>query len=182
MMKLKKENTAVLVVDYQEKLMPAMHNKDAFIPRTQMLLQGLQALEIPMIVSEQYPKGLGSTIPEIKEVLSEDAVVLPKTSFSLLDNEELRAAIENLNRDIILMCGAEAHICVLQTAMDLVAMGKTVVFVTDCVGSRTAFDMEMGLRRAQQEGVLMTSAEAVLFELQGVASGPVFKTISKLVK
>lgn len=181
-MKLKKENTAVLVVDYQEKLMPAMHNKDAFIPRTNMLLQGLQALEIPMIVSEQYPKGLGTTIPEIKEALSEDATVLPKTAFSLLDDEAIRAAIENLDRDTILICGAEAHICVLQSAMDLVAMGKTVVLVVDCLGSRTAFDMEIGLRRAQQEGVLLTSAEAVLFELQKVGSGPVFKTISKLVK
>ena len=181
-MKLKKENTAVLVIDYQEKLMPAMHNKEAFIPRTEMLLKGLQALEIPMVVSEQYPKGLGSTVPEIKEVLSEDAVVLPKTSFSLLDNDDLRAAIEKLGRDTILICGAELHICVLQTAMDLVAAGKQVVLVADCVGSRTAFDMETGFIRARQEGILMTSAEAVLFELQGVASGPVFKTISKLVK
>ncbi len=180
-MKLNREDTAVLIVDYQEKLMPAMHNKDAFIPRTRMLLQGINALDIPVIVSEQYPKGLGSTVPEIKEVLG-IAPILPKTTFSCLDDDALRTAIQATECNTILICGAEAHICVLQSAMDLVAMGKTVVLVEDCLGSRFAHDMEMGLRRAEQEGVLLTTAEAVLFELLGKASGPAFKTISKLVK
>lgn len=180
-MKLNREDTAVLVIDYQEKLMPAMHNKDAFIPRTRMLLEGLHALEVPAVASEQYPKGLGSTVPEIKEVLG-DAPVLAKTTFSCLDDEGVRAAIEATGRSTILICGAEAHICVLQSAMDLVAMGKTVVLVVDCIGSRYVSDMEIGLRRAEQEGVLLTTAEAVLFELLGKASGPVFKTISKLIK
>ena len=178
-MKLNREDTAVLVIDYQEKLMPAMHNKDAFIPRTRMLLQGLHALDIPVVVSEQYPKGLGSTVPEIKEVLG-IAPVLPKTTFSCLD--AIRTAIEATECSTILICGAEAHICVLQSAMDLVAMGKTVVLVEDCLGSRFAHDMEIGLRRAEQEGILLTTAEAVLFELLRKASGPEFKTISKLVK
>ena len=180
-MKLNREDTAVLIVDYQEKLMPAMHNKDAFIPRTRMLLQGINALDIPVIVSEQYPKGLGSTVPEIKEVLG-IAPILPKTTFSCLDDDALRTAIQATECNTILICGAEALICVLQSAMDLVAMGKTVVLVEDCLGSRFAHDMEMGLRRAEQEGVLLTTAEAVLFELLGKASGPAFKTISKLVK
>ncbi|HBI64048.1 MAG TPA: hydrolase [Clostridiales bacterium] len=180
-MKLKREDTAILIVDYQEKLMPAMHNKDAFIPRTCMLLQGLKALDIPMIVSEQYPKGLGSTVPEIKEVLGV-APVLPKTTFSCLDDEAIRAAIEATGCGTILICGAEAHICVLQSAMDLIAMGKKAVLVEDCLGSRKAHDMEISLRRAEQEGVLLTTAEAVLFELLGKGSGATFKTISKLVK
>ena len=180
-MKLNREDTAVLVIDYQEKLMPAMHNKDAFIPRTRMLLQGLHALDIPVVVSEQYPKGLGSTVPEIKEVLG-IAPVLPKTTFSCLDDDAIRTAIEATECSTILICGAEAHICVLQSAMDLVAMGKTVVLVEDCLGSRFAHAMEIGLRRAEQEGILLTTAEAVLFELLRKASGPEFKNISKLVK
>ncbi|WP_432619513.1 hydrolase [Butyricicoccus sp.] len=180
-MRLKKETTMVLAVDYQEKLMPAMHNKDAFIPRTCLLLKGLKALDIPMIASEQYPKGLGSTVPEIKEVMG-TVPYLPKTTFSCMDDAGLRTAVEATACDTVLLCGAELHICVLQTAMDLIEMGKKVVLVEDCVGSRTAHDMEIGLIRAQQEGVLLTTAEAVLFELLKNASGPVFKTISKLVK
>lgn len=180
-MRLNREDTAVLLIDYQEKLMPAMHNKDAFIPRTRMLIQGLHALDIPVVASEQYPKGLGSTVPEIKEVLGV-APVLPKTSFSCLDDPALRATIEATDCSTILLCGAEAHICVLQTAIDLIAMGKTVVLVEDCLGSRCAHDMEIGLRRAEQEGVLLTTAEAVLFELLRKASGSEFKVISKLVK
>ncbi|MDO4286802.1 MAG: hydrolase [Eubacteriales bacterium] len=180
-MRLNKEDTLVMVIDYQEKLMPAMHNKDAFIPRTCMLLKGLKALGIEAIASEQYPKGLGSTVPEIKEALGV-APYLSKSTFSCMDDEGIRAAVEASNCKNILICGAELHICVLQTAMDLVAEGKTVAIVEDCVGSRTAHDMQIGLIRAQQEGILLTTAEAILFELQKVGSGPVFKTISKLVK
>lgn len=180
-MKLKKEDTMVLVVDYQEKLMPAMHNKDAFIPRTCMLLKGLKALGVPAVASEQYPKGLGSTVPEVKEALG-IVPYLPKTTFSCMDDEGIRTAIENSGCKNVLICGAEAHICVLQTAMDLVAAGKTAVLVEDCLGSRFSHDLEIGLIRAQQEGVLLTTAEAILFELQVQGAGPVFKTISKLVK
>ncbi|MDD6612700.1 MAG: hydrolase [Butyricicoccus sp.] len=180
-MRLNKEDTMVMVIDYQEKLMPAMHNKDEFIPRTCMLLKGLKTLDVTAIASEQYPKGLGSTVPEIKEALGV-APYLPKTTFSCMDDEGIRAAVEASGCNTVLICGAELHICVLQTAMDLVAAGKTVAIVEDCVGSRTAHDMQIGLIRAQQEGILLTTAEAILFELQKVGSGPVFKTISKLVK
>ncbi len=181
MMKLRKEDTMVLVVDYQEKLMPAMHNKDAFIPRSCMLLKGLKAMNIPAIASEQYPKGLGSTVPEIKEALGV-VPYLPKTTFSCMDDAGIRAAIEASGCKNVLICGAEAHICVLQTAMDLIEAGKIPVLVEDCLGSRFAHDKEIGLLRAQQEGVLVTTAEAVLFELLEKASGAEFKTISKLVK
>lgn len=180
-MKLRQEDTMVLVIDYQEKLMPAMHNKDTFIPRTCMLLKGLKALDIEAIASEQYPKGLGSTVPEIKEALG-IAPYLPKNTFSCMDDAGIRAAIEATGCKNVLICGAEAHICVLQTAMDLLAAGKTPVLVEDCLGSRFAHDMEIGLIRAQQEGVLITTAEAILFELLGKAAGSEFKTISKLVK
>lgn len=180
-MKLKKEDTAVLVVDYQEKLMPAMHNKEEFIARTRILLQGLTAMNIPIIVSEQYPKGLGSTVPEIKEVLGV-APVLPKTTFSCLDDQAIRTAIEATECGTVLICGAETHICVLQSAIDLVESGKNVMIVADCVGSRFPHDMEVGLRRAEEEGVRISTAEAVLFELLGKAGGPEFKIVSKLIK
>lgn len=180
-MKLKKDDTAVLVIDYQEKLMPAMHNREAFIARTRVLLQGLAALDIPVIVSEQYPKGLGTTVPEIQEVLGV-APRLPKTTFSCLDDDAIRAALDATGCQSILICGSETHICVLQTAIDLRETGKDVMIVEDCVGSRFAHDMEIGLRRAEEEGVRLSTTEAVLFELLGKASGTAFKTISKLIK
>lgn len=109
-MRLKKETTMVLAVDYQEKLMPAMHNKDAFIPRTCLLLEGLKALDIPMIASEQYPKGLGSTVPEIKEVMG-TVPYLPKTTFSCMD-DVLRARLWKLLRVIPFCCAALSCISV----------------------------------------------------------------------
>ena len=139
-----------------------------------MLLKGLKALDIPAIASEQYPKGLGSTVPEVKEALG-IVPYLAKTTFSCMDDTGIRTAIETIGCKNVLICGAEAHICVLQTAMDLLAAGKTPVLVEDCLGSRFAHDMEIGLIRAQQEGVLVTTAEAVLFELLGKASGSEFK-------
>ncbi len=180
-MKLRADDTVALVIDYQEKLMPAMHNRDAFIARTRILLQGLQALNIPMIVSEQYPKGLGSTVPEIQEVLGV-APRLPKTTFSCMDDSAIRAAINETGCHSVLLCGSETHICVLQTAIDLRAAGKDVMIVEDCVASRFAHDMEVGLRRAEEEGVRLSTTEAVLFEMLGKASGATFKTISKLIK
>lgn len=180
-MKMKREKTAALVIDYQEKLMPAMHNREAFIARSRILLQGLNAMDIPMIVSEQYPKGLGVTVPEIKEVLGV-VPILPKTTFSCLDNDAIRTAVEATECDTVLICGSEAHICVLQSAIDLKAAGKEVFIVEDCVASRFPHDMEMSLRRAEEEGIYLTTTEAVLFELLGKASGQEFKTVSKLIK
>ena len=180
-MKLKKDDTAVLVVDYQEKLMPAMHNRDAFVSRTRILLEGLKTLNIPMVVSEQYPKGLGSTVPEIKEVIGV-APFMPKTTFSCIDDEGIRTAIETLDCKNIIICGSETHICVLQSAIDLLAMGKNVLIVEDCVGSRTEHEMQVGLRRAEEEGARISTTETVLFELLGKAQGAEFKTISKLIK
>lgn len=180
-MKLRKDDTAVLVVDYQEKLMPAMHNRDAFVSRTCVLLEGLKTLNIPMVVSEQYPKGLGSTIPEIKEVVGV-APYLPKTTFSCMDDEGIRTALETLDCSNIIICGSETHICVLQSAIDLLAMGKNVLIAEDCVGSRTEHEMQVGLRRAEEEGARISTTETILFELLGKAQGAEFKTISKLIK
>lgn len=180
-MKCKRGNTAVLVVDYQEKLIPAICNKDTLIPRTRILLEGLRELGVPIIISEQYPKGLGATLPEIQEAAGE-AKAYAKTSFSCWDNEELRAAIDATGCDTILVCGTETHICVLQSAIDMVEAGKQVLIVEDCVGSRFPHDIEVGLRRAEQEGVRISTTETVLFEMLRFSGTPEFKVISKLIK
>lgn len=180
-MKCRRDDTAVLVVDYQEKLIPAIYNKETLIPRTRMLLEGLQVLGIPVIISEQYPRGLGATVPEIREVVG-DTKAYPKGSFSCWDDEGIQQAIKATGCKNILVCGTETHICVLESAIDMVADGYQVMLVEDCVGSRFPHDTEIGLRRAEQEGVRLSTAETVLFELTRVSGTPEFKAISKLIK
>lgn len=180
-MKCKRDDTAVLVVDYQEKLIPAICNKEKLIPRTRILLEGLRQLGVPIIISEQYPKGLGATLPEIREAAG-DAKAYAKTSFSCWDNEGLREAIDATGCRNILVCGTETHICVLQSAIDMVEAGKQVLIVEDCVGSRFPHDIEVGLRRAEQEGVRISTTETVLFEMLRAAGTPKFKAISRLIK
>lgn len=179
-MKLKRGDTAILIVDDQERLVPAVSNREAMIERTRMLLQGLKALGVPMIVSEQYPKGLGPTIPEIAELI--DSEPLPKMTFSCYADEELRKAIDATGCSSVLVCGTETHVCVLQSAIDMKNAGKNVVIVEDCVSSRKPHDIEIGLRRAEEEGVCISTAETVLFELLERADSPEFKIISKLIK
>ncbi len=180
-MKCKRDDTAVLVVDYQEKLIPAICNKDTLIPRTRILLEGLRQMGVPIIISEQYPKGLGATVSEVREAAG-DAKAYPKTSFSCWDNEELREAINATGCKNILVCGTETHICVLQSAIDMVEAGKHVLIVEDCVGSRFPHDKEVGLRRAEQEGIRTSTTETVLFEMLRFSGTPEFKTISQLIK
>ena len=134
-----------------------------------------------MIVTQQYTKGIGNTIPEIAECLG-DFTAYDKNTFSICKNEEIYAAVKALGKKNILISGVEAHICVLQTAIDLKAAGYQPVIVADCVSSRKELDKELGLKRAEQEGILITSKEAILFELTRKAGGPVFKQISALIK
>ncbi len=181
-MRFTRNDTAVLVVDYQERLMPVIAHKDEIIARSCILLEGLKTLGIPMVLSEQYPKGLGATVPEIRSVVGETQTAYPKTTFSCWGDEAIRAAIEETGCSNVIVCGAETHICVLQSAIDMKDAGKHVVLIEDCVGSRYDRDKETGLRRAEQEGIRISSTEAILFELLGKAGSAEFKVISKLIK
>lgn len=181
-MRMLPENTLALVVDYQEKLVPAMAEKEEMIEKSVVLLEGLRALDVPLIVSQQYTRGLGETVAEIRAVIGEETKAFDKLAFSLWDDEAIRAEIEKTGRKTVLLCGMESHVCVLQTAIDLIGAGYTVFMVEDCMSSRKEHDMELALRRAEQEGAFVTGCEAVLFELTRKAGTPVFKIISKLVK
>ncbi len=180
-MKLVAHETMALVVDFQERLMPVIADNDAVLSRARLLLEGLTLLRIPFLVTRQYPKGLGDTVPIIRE-MTESVPTLDKLSFSACQEPHILEAIQALGRKNVVICGAEAHICVLQTVIGLQAAGFQAVVVEDCVGSRKARDKETGLKRAMQEGALLTSCEAVLFELLGAAGTDTFKAISRLVK
>lgn len=181
-MKCRRDNTAVLIVDYQTKLIPAIGHKEELIKRSRILLEGLKLLGIPMIISEQYPKGLGPTVPEIRETVGDEVKALPKTTFSCWNDEGLREAINTTGCSNILVCGTETHICVLQSAIDMKMAGKDVLIVEDCVGSRFDNDKAVGLKRAEQEGIRLSTTETVLFELLQAAGSAEFKAISKLIK
>lgn len=180
-MRILSENTLAVAIDYQSKIVPAMHGIDELIHNSSILLKGLGVLEIPILVMRQYPKGLGDTIPEIA-TLTENCPVYDKIAFSCWDSEDFREAVKASGRDTILICGIEAHVCVLQTAIDLIATGYHVVLVEDCITSRKPSDKISALKRAEKEGAIITTCESILFELTRVSGTPTFKEISRLVK
>lgn len=180
-MRILKEDTIALVVDFQEKLMPVMTYKNELEARTNILLKGLKALEVPMLVTQQYTRGIGMTIPSVAEAVGTEDY-FDKLTFSCYEDENIKKAIDAAGCKNVLVCGIESHICVLQTCIDLKAAGYNPVLVADCIGSRKLSDKEMALVRAQQEGITLTTSEAILFELTRKAGSDVFKTISKLIK
>ena len=182
--RIKKEETAALVVDIQERLIPVIDQGAEVVRRNVILLEGLKILGVPRVFMRQYPKGLGDIVPEIREAAGE-YVPFDKLAYSAMKDAPLAAEMERLRGTgvkSVLVCGVESHVCVLQTCIDLKEAGFLPVLVVDAVGSRSAFEKEIGLKRAMQEGVLLTTAEAVLFELLEVAGTEAFKAISKLVK
>lgn len=183
-MRLKPNNCCAIVIDYQEKLVPAINKKEELIENSVKLLRGLSMLEIPMVLTEQYPKGLGDTLPEIKEA-AKGSPIVAKTTFSALENDDVLGYLEQLEeigRNQVLICGIEGHICVLQTALQLLKRDFQPIFVTDCISSRHASDYMTAMMRAEREGVQFATTEMVLFELIGGKDHPKFKAISALVK
>lgn len=165
------------MIDFQEKLVPAVAGSKELMERVQRLLKGLKVLDVPMVVTQQYTKGLGMSVPEIWEA-SGKADYLDKITFSGLQ------AVETLilGKKYILVCGMEAHCCVLQTVIDLAGAGYIPVLVTDCIGSRREMDLRMAIKRAEQEGAILTTCEAVLFELLQEAGTEEFREILKVIK
>ena len=178
---LKPEKTVLTIVDVQGKLAQMMSGKQALFENLQKIIKGIQALEIPILWVEQNPEGLGSTIPEVAELLA-GINPISKLSFSCCKNERFIQALKAANCNQILIVGIEAHICVYQTAMDLVKLGHEVEVVTDAVSSRTVENKNVALQKMSRAGVSLTSTEMALFELLEVAEGEQFKKILKIVK
>jgi nicotinamidase-related amidase len=179
MMKLTTHTTAALAVDFQERLMPAIHEQEQLINSACILLNGLNLLQIPIVISRQYPQGLGDTVAPIRQATA-GAGVFDKTSFSCYVEEPIRKAM--VSHSNILLCGVETHICCLQTALDFMAHGHNIFIITDCVGSRRPHDKKMALKRLVQEGAFLTTYETVLMELIGGCRHPAFRDISRLIK
>jgi nicotinamidase-related amidase len=180
-MRIKVEDCVFVQVDVQERLFPHIAEKEELEKNLITLIQGLKLLEVPIIVNEQYKKGIGETIPSLRE-LTDDYPHFEKTTFSCCGNEDGLSAIKATGKKVVILAGIETHVCVLQTALDLLEEGLQPVLVTDCVNSRKAKDKETAIQRLVQAGVIPTTYESLLFELTVNAKNPVFKGISALVK
>ncbi len=180
-MRITKENTTGLVIDIQERLFPVMWEKEKLLKNCQTLIQGLNELGLPVLVTQQYTKGLGETVEGIKSVLS-DFQFIEKREFSCCDEPAVNLKLAELQTKNVIICGIESHVCVLQTAIDLKEAGYHPVVVMDCVSSRVPESIEIAKERFRFEGIMMTSVESILFELTRSSAAPEFKAISKLVK
>jgi len=178
---LKKEETALVMIDFQGKLFQVMQDKEPLLKNALKIIQGAQALGIPIIWTEQNPKGMGATLPEIADLLK-DTDPISKMCFSCCENDLFMQKLKALNRRQILIAGIETHICVYQTAADLVNRGYEVQIFADVVSSRTQEDRQIGLQKTKDAGASLTSVETALFELLKTAESEDFRPILKIIK
>ena len=180
-MRITREESAGLIIDIQERLFPFIHENEMVLKNTATLIKGLQAVGIPLLVTQQYTKGLGSTLQPLREALgSEDYI--EKMAFSCCDDEGFMNELKRLNRRFVIVAGIESHVCVLQTTIDLLENNFQPVVVEDCISSRKSNDKAIAVARMRAEGAIITTYESLLFEVLRYSGTPEFKEISKLVK
>ena len=175
------KNTVLIIVDVQGKLARLMHDKEALYRNLQRIIEGAQVLELPILRAEQNPQGLGPTIPEIDRLLP-DSPPISKLSFSCCGSQHFVDALEVLGRKQVLIAGIETHVCVYQTAADLLDRGYEVHAVSDAVSSRTAENRRIGLEKIRAMGGSLTGVEMALFELLRAGEGEKFRRILKIVR
>jgi nicotinamidase-related amidase len=178
---LSRTDAVLIIIDIQGNLAQAMDDKEKLFANNVKLIQGFKALNLPIIFTEQIPQKLGKTIPLILQELN-GIVPIAKETFSCWDDRNFKEQLEGLNRRQIVLTGIECHICVYQTAIDLMSNGFTVHLVTDAVSSRTPENRQVGINAIKSAGARITSTEMVLFELLRTAADPKAKDIFKIVK
>jgi len=180
-MRILSGNTTGLFIDIQDRLFPHMQEREQLEQNLIILSAGLKILEIPFLITEQYTRGLGFTILPLKMALGEYTAI-EKTAFSCCDEPQFLNSLNASGRKNVILCGIETHVCVLQTALDLLQLGYQPVVIEDCVSSRKLSDKNTAIGRMQQEGAIISSLESILFELTRNSGTETFKAISKLVK
>jgi nicotinamidase-related amidase len=181
-MLIRAADSVLVVIDMQARLVPAMQAPARTIRNTRTLLAAAHEVDVPILLTEQYPKGLGPTVPEIAEAAGTEAMVLSKTHFSCMEDAGFAAAFTGLNRKQAVVAGMEAHICVVQTAASLMEAGYEVFVVSDATASRTLESEAACLARLSAGGIGIVTTEMVVFEWLGQAGTPAFKKILPLVK
>jgi nicotinamidase-related amidase len=180
--KLSRESAALVVIDMQEAFRPVIPEFGEVAARIAKAVQGARLLEIPVIVTEQYPRGLRHTAEEILPHLPAEPKVIEKMCFSSCGTDEFRSQFISRNIKQALVCGIEAHICVTQTVLDLLSRGVEVHLLVDCITSRKRESKEVALARLTQAGAVQSNLEMALFELMRTADSPQFKAVQSLIK
>ncbi len=177
-MLLNKDDSLVLLIDVQEKLLPAVINKEALVQRCEWLLRLAQQMHVPVMTSEQYSQGLGRTVEQLLPYVDAKRC-FEKVCFSCAKQADYLQCLNNMRKNQLILIGMEAHVCVLQTAMEVKELGFDVYVVVDAVSSRHELDLKYGLKRMKQEGIHLITAEMVFFEWVRLAGTPEFKALSK---
>ena len=175
---LEPDQCALIVVDIQEKLLPPIFQKEQLVNNSKLLIRAAGVLKIPAIVSTQYSKGLGKTVPEIASLLPETEAI-DKDRFSCFGSDVFCALLKRLpgNRNTLLLCGMESHICVAQTVLAALREGYLVHVASDAVSSRTEWNWKIGLERMRAAGAVISSTEMMIYELMRSSSSPAFKAM-----
>jgi len=180
--KLDRQKTGLLLIDVQEKLFPYIENSCHIMQKMQAAIRGFQILRLPIFVSEQYPEGLGSTLLSLKGILGNDQKFMRKTAFSCLDDPGCKKILLDSSLEQWVIIGIEAHVCVLQTAKDLMECGKQSIILNDAIGSRSIYDFSTAIAELRDCGARITTTETVLFELLRNSKSEELKEISQLIK
>jgi nicotinamidase-related amidase len=180
---LESDQCALIVVDIQQKLLPPIFQKEQLLRNSQLLVRAASALKIPAILSTQYAKGLGKTVPEIASLLPETEAI-DKDRFSCFGSDVFCTLLKRLpgNRNTLLLCGMESHICVMQTALAALREGYLVHVASDAVSSRTEWNWKIGLERMRAAGAVISSTEMMIYELMRSSSSPAFKEMLPYLK
>lgn len=178
----RRDDAGLIIIDVQDAFRPVIDHFDEMVATCGLLAEGFGVMGRPVIVTEQYPKGLGHTVPELAARLPEGTPIIEKTRFSACGVEAFEVAYDVARCGTWVVCGLEAHVCVNQTVHDLLSRGASVHVAADAVSSRSGANRDAGLQKAARAGVTVTSAEMVLFEMLTDAVGPDFKAISALVR
>lgn len=179
---LSRDKTGLLVIDVQEKLFPHVERGCEVLHTIKKLVKGFDAFGLPIVVTEQYPEGLGDTVAALKGCLPDHSPIFPKTAFSCLGNSAAKQHILDLPIDDWVLTGFEAHVCILQTAKELLAHNKRVIVLNDAITSRSIFDYSTAIAELRDYGVRISSAETILFELLRDSQAAEFSQIRQLVK
>ncbi len=178
-----KESTALLVIDIQDRLYSHVERSCEVFQSVMKIIKGCKILHLPIFITEQYPEKMGKTLLELREELPEEEYsYFSKTGFSCMKSEEFKKEVLARPETKWILIGIEAHVCVLQTAKDLVAMGKDVVVLNDAITSRSIYDYSTAIAEMRDIGVRVSTVETVLFELVADSKAPEFKAISGLIK
>jgi nicotinamidase-related amidase len=184
MPRLQRADSLLVIIDVQEKLMPVISGAEAVVQNLERLVRGFHVLDIPIVVTEQYTKGLGSTVPELRDVLKATVGYAPveKSCFSAYGCGEFLSALRLARRKQIIVAGVETHVCVYQTVKDLTEAGYEVSLIADAVSSRTPENRDIAIRRMVSDGSKLSSTEMALFELVGNSGTDEFRAVSKLIR